>query len=88
MKIAVSANENTGLDSAIGTHFGRCPYFVLIDVDGSGQVEAVQTIVNPYYNHHEPGQVPGFIHSQAADTSALGRGAEADDRLSHLVVVN
>jgi predicted Fe-Mo cluster-binding NifX family protein len=72
MKIAVSANENKGLDSAIGTHFGRCPYFILIDVDGSGQVEAVQSIDNPYYSRHEPGQVPGFIHSQAADVMLTG----------------
>ena len=72
MKIAVSANENTGLDSAIGAHFGRCPYFVLIDVDEFGKVEAVQTIDNPYYNRHEPGQVPGFIHSQAANVMLSG----------------
>jgi predicted Fe-Mo cluster-binding NifX family protein len=71
MRIAVSANENNGLDSAIGAHFGRCPYFVLVDVEGEA-VTAVQTIDNPYYSQHQPGQVPGFIQSQKADVMLSG----------------
>lgn len=71
MRIAISANENNGLDSAIGAHFGRCPYFVLVDVEGQA-VTAVQTIDNPYYSAHQPGQVPGFIQSQAADVMLSG----------------
>ncbi|MBN1811443.1 MAG: NifB/NifX family molybdenum-iron cluster-binding protein [Anaerolineae bacterium] len=71
MRIAVSANENNGLDSKIGTHFGRCPYFVLVDVE-SQAVTNVRTIDNPYYNQHEPGQVPGFIRSQEADIMLSG----------------
>jgi predicted Fe-Mo cluster-binding NifX family protein len=70
-RIAVSANENNGLDSAIGAHFGRCPYFVLVDVAG-GATQAVQTITNPYYSQHQPGQVPGFIQSQGADVMLSG----------------
>ena len=77
MRIAVSANENNGLDSAIGTHFGRCPYFVLVDVEGQA-VTDVRTITNPYYNQHEPGQVPGFIRSQEADVMlSSGMGGRA-----------
>ena len=71
MRIAVSANENKGLDSEIGAHFGRCPYFVLVDVEGQA-VTAVQTIDNPYYSQHQPGQVPGFIQTQNADVMLSG----------------
>ena len=71
MRIAVSANENKGLDSAIGSHFGRCPFFVLVDVEAN-KVQAVETIDNPYYSQHEPGQVPGFIRTQAADVMLSG----------------
>jgi predicted Fe-Mo cluster-binding NifX family protein len=71
MRIAVSANENKGLQSAIGAHFGRCPFFVLVDVQDS-QVHAVQTIDNPYYQQHQPGQVPGFIRTQNADVMLSG----------------
>jgi predicted Fe-Mo cluster-binding NifX family protein len=71
MRIAVSSNENRGLESAIGAHFGRCPYFVLVDVE-EGQIETVQTIDNPYYSAHQPGQVPGFIRTQDADVMLSG----------------
>ena len=73
MRIAVSANENKNLESAIGAHFGRCPYFVLVDVDESKvQVQAVQTIENPYFRQHQPGQVPGFIRAQEANVMLSG----------------
>lgn len=71
MRIAVSATEDRGLDSAISPHFGRCPYFVLVDVQDQ-QVQGVQTLANPYYGHHQLGQVPGFIHTQGADVMLTG----------------
>jgi len=71
MRIAVSADENKGLESAVGAHFGRCPFFVLVDVE-ENKVAAVQTIENPYYSAHQPGQVPGFIHTQEADVMLSG----------------
>jgi predicted Fe-Mo cluster-binding NifX family protein len=71
MRIAISSSENKGLDSAIGAHFGRCAYFVLVDVE-EGEVQAVQTIDNPYYRQHQPGQVPGFIRTQDADVMLSG----------------
>ena len=33
MRIAISVEDDNGLDSVISHHFGRCPYFVLVDVD-------------------------------------------------------
>jgi predicted Fe-Mo cluster-binding NifX family protein len=71
MRIAISADTDQGLDSAVSPHFGRCPYFVLVDVEGR-EVKAVQTVANPYYGHHQPGQVPTFIHSQGADVMLTG----------------
>ena len=70
MKIAISASENSGLDSRVSPHFGRCPFFVLVDVEE--KIEAVQTITNPYYSHHQPGQVPGFVHEQGAEVMLTG----------------
>jgi predicted Fe-Mo cluster-binding NifX family protein len=71
MRIAISAGESKGLDSPVSPHFGRCPFFVLVDVEGQ-EVKAIQTVPNPYYGHHEPGQVPGFVHSQKADVMLTG----------------
>lgn len=71
MRVAVSADGDNGLDSVVHPHFGRCPYFVLVDLDGR-EVKEVRAISNPYYGHHQPGQVPGFIHSQGAEVMLSG----------------
>lgn len=71
VRVAVSTDTDQGLDSAISLHFGRCPYFTLVDVDGQ-QVMSVQAVANPYYPNHEPGQVPAFIHSQGANVMLAG----------------
>jgi len=71
MRIAISADDGNGLDSVVSPHFGRCPYFVLVDVE-EREVKAVQVISNPYYGQHQPGQVPGFIHDQQADVMLTG----------------
>ena len=77
MRIAVSADNNNGLDSVVSPHFGRCPHFVLVDMQGS-EVKAVNVIDNPYYSSHQPGQVPAFINSHEANvmlTGGMGRRA-------------
>ena len=77
MRIAVSADNNNGLDSVVSPHFGRCPHFVLVDMQGS-EVKAVNVIDNPYYSSHQPGQVPALINSHEANvmlTGGMGRRA-------------
>ena len=79
MRIAVSAEGNHGLESVVSLHFGRCPYYVLADVE-SAQVKEVRVVENPYYGQHVPGQVPAFIQSQGVDvmlTGGMGRRAIA-----------
>ena len=71
MRIAISADSKEGLNSVVAPHFGRCPYFVLVDMVG-GQVEAVLDVDNPYYAGHEPGQVPAFIASLGANIMLTG----------------
>ncbi len=71
MRVAISADDRNGLDSVISPHFGRCPYFVLVDLE-EREVTAVESISNPFYAHHQPGQVPGFVHSHGADVMLTG----------------
>jgi predicted Fe-Mo cluster-binding NifX family protein len=71
MRIAVSTETDAGLDARVAGHFGRCPYFTLIDLDND-QVQAVQTVANPFFPNHEPGQVPNFIHSQGVGIMLTG----------------
>jgi predicted Fe-Mo cluster-binding NifX family protein len=79
MRIAVSADDSSGLDSVVSPHFGRCPYYILVDLEGQ-EVRQVNAVANPYYGQHAPGQVPGFIESQGAHvmlTGGMGRRAIA-----------
>jgi predicted Fe-Mo cluster-binding NifX family protein len=71
MRIAVSADNKNGLDSVVSPHFGRCPHFVLVDLDDH-EVTEVQEVDNPYYGHHQPGQVPALIDSLGANVMLTG----------------
>lgn len=79
MRIAISAETNNGLESVVSHHFGRCPYFVLVDVEKE-EVKRVEVIDNPHFQGHQPGMVPGFINDQKADvmlSGGMGRRAIA-----------
>ncbi|MEA3406559.1 MAG: NifB/NifX family molybdenum-iron cluster-binding protein [Chloroflexota bacterium] len=77
MRIAVSADDKNGLESIVSPHFGRCPYFILVDVEDNN-VEQVVEVKNPFYGAHGPGKVPGFINEQEADVMLTGgMGARA-----------
>jgi predicted Fe-Mo cluster-binding NifX family protein len=71
MRIAISADDRNDLDSVVSPHFGRCPHYILVDVEGQ-EIKAVQAVDNPYYGQHAPGVVPGFIHSQGASVMLTG----------------
>ncbi len=71
MRIVVSADSKNGLDSVVSPHFGRCPHFVLVDLDNH-DVREVREVDNPYYAQHQPGQVPAFINSLGADVMLTG----------------
>lgn len=71
MRIAVSADNNNGLESVVSPHFGRCPHFILVDVEGQ-QVREVHAVDNPYFGNHQPGQVPALISSLGANVMLTG----------------
>ena len=60
MRIAVSADTDRGLEALVSPHFGRCPYYTLVDVEGQ-TITSVKTVPNPYYPEHVPGV--GTVHS-------------------------
>jgi predicted Fe-Mo cluster-binding NifX family protein len=79
MRIAFSSDEDRGLESAVAHHFGRCPYYVFVNREGN-EVQSVETMANPFFQSHRPGQVPGYIHEQGADvmiSGGMGRRAIA-----------
>ena len=86
MKIAFASEEDKGLESRIAYHFGRCSYYVFVEVE-NGQIKSVETKRNPYFNSHTPGVVPEFIASQGAKVIvAGGMGPRAIDWFNRLGV--
>jgi len=71
MRVAVSVDDSNGLDSVVSPHFGRCPYYVLVDLDGQ-EIKQVNVVSNPNYGRHAPGTVPTFIQNQGANVMLAG----------------
>ena len=71
MRVAVSVDDSNGLDSVVSSHFGRCPYYILVDLNDQ-EVKQVNAVANPNYGRHAPGTVPTFIQNQGADVMLAG----------------
>ena len=71
MKIVFTADEPKGLESAISYHFGHCPYFVVVDIEGD-EIVRVQSIENPLAGEHAAGDLPSFMQSIGANVIVTG----------------
>jgi len=72
MKIAVAVEDNNGLDARMSQHFGRCPYYILVDAV-NGEIGEVRAVENPFYGSHgDPGEVPAFIKQCGARVIIAG----------------
>lgn len=71
MRIAVSAQTNNELESLVAQHFGSCPFFALVDIEGT-EFKSITVVPNPFQQGHQPGQVPAFIKENNADVMLSG----------------
>ncbi len=72
MKIAIATDDNMGVDAVLSHHFGRCPYYIVVDVDDK-EIKNVEAVKNPFYDSHgQVGEVPTFIQSLGADVIISG----------------
>jgi len=69
--IAVAAEDNRGLDGEVGAHFGRCPYYVMVETSGD-TVTGSRVVANPYFEMHRPGVVPRFIRDLGSHVIIAG----------------
>jgi len=85
MKIALATDDSMGLDAVLSYHFGRCPYYIVVDLDDK-EVKDVKAVKNPFYESHgQTGEVPNFINSLGADVIiAGGMGPKAIDFFQQL----
>ncbi len=70
-RIALACEDNQGLSGQISQHFGRCPCYLIVDVEGE-EIIKTDSITNPYYHNHVPGMVPQFISEQGANVMIAG----------------
>ena len=77
--IAIAAEDVRGFEGQVSDHFGRCPYYVLAEVDGT-MATVSRVVPNPYSGAHQPGVMPKFIHDLGANVIiAGGMGPQAID---------
>ena len=69
--IAVAAEDDRGLDGEVGGHFGRCPYYVLVEANGN-TVAGSRVVANPYFDMHRPGVMPRFIRDLGTNVIIAG----------------
>jgi predicted Fe-Mo cluster-binding NifX family protein len=77
MRIAVTCENENGLESIVAQHFGRSPFFAFVDVDGR-EAKSIEILANPFVTGHAHGQVPKFIRDHNANVilaGGMGRGA-------------
>jgi predicted Fe-Mo cluster-binding NifX family protein len=83
-RIALACEDNQGLSGQMSQHFGRCPYYLIVDVEGD-EIKRTDSVNNPYYNNHVPGKVPQFINEQGVNVMiAGGMGPRAIDMFTNL----
>ena len=86
MRIAFASDENLGLESRLSHHFGRCPFYVFVEIENNG-IKRVEVKENPFFNRHVPGAVPQFIAKEGANIMiAGGMGPRAIDWFRRLDV--
>lgn len=70
-RIALACDDHFGIESSLSSHFGKCPYYILVDVL-KDHILGFQLIKNPYFQNHQPGVIPHFINSHKADVMIAG----------------
>ncbi|UCH07323.1 MAG: NifB/NifX family molybdenum-iron cluster-binding protein [Deltaproteobacteria bacterium] len=70
-RIAMACEDSHGLSGQLSQHFGRCPYYLIVDVEGENVI-GTDSISNPYYHNHVPGMVPKFINEQGVNVMIAG----------------
>ena len=79
MQIGMAVESNSSLEAEISRHFGRCPYYVILEVEEEKFKQPIKVIANPYATvHGQPGQVPSFLKEQGIEViTAGGMGSRA-----------
>ncbi len=77
MRIAITSESTAGLESPVSYHFGRCPYYTIVEVE-DGKVTKAKSVPNAGADGHSPGELPALIKQYGVNvllTGGMGRRA-------------
>lgn len=60
-RLAIPVENETGLDARLSQHFGRAPYFAVVDLDENGNMKDLQIISNRSEHFGGRGKPPEII---------------------------
>lgn len=69
--LAVAAMDDRGLDSQVSGHFGRCPWYVTVDVE-DGETGETKVFSTAGCGPHTPGRMPAFVSGLGAQVVVAG----------------
>ena len=61
MKIVIPVEDANGLNSRLSQHFGRAPYFIVVELDQNGKVLNLQIVPNKSEHFGGMGKPPEII---------------------------
>mgnify|MGYP000492273115 CR=1 FL=1 len=65
MRIAIPS-DGDNLDSFIFEHFGRAPFYIIVDIE-KDRIVSYKAIRNPSYERHMPGEIPSLLANNNVD---------------------
>jgi predicted Fe-Mo cluster-binding NifX family protein len=60
-RIVIPSEDQNGLDAYLAEHFGRAPYFTVVDIDDDGNVSNVKPVLNISEHRGGVGVAPHHI---------------------------
>jgi predicted Fe-Mo cluster-binding NifX family protein len=68
-RVVIPTEDQNGLNATVAEHFGRAPYFVVVDLDENGHVSNVETVENT--GEHAGGTGQAHDHVVALQPNAI-----------------
>jgi predicted Fe-Mo cluster-binding NifX family protein len=60
-RVVIPAEDGNGLNARLSEHFGRAPYFIVVELDDEGNVSSIQTVPNESEHFGGFGRPPNRI---------------------------
>ena len=77
-RIVIPAEDGNGLDARLSEHFGRAPYFIVVELDEDGSVSNVQAMPNESEHFGGAGRPPHrLLRFKPNAIIAYGMGPQA-----------